>query len=497
MSAFKITSKPICSGSLLEGLVHPRAGARVSFEGVVRNHHQGQAVNHLEYEGFAQMVESEGNRILNEALIRFCLTDASAVHRVGRLEVGEVAVWVGALAEHRQEAFLACRWIMDEIKNRLPIWKKESFVHGKVEWVGSETSGQNDLGEAAYYQRQMRLPQIGNEGQDRLARARVLVVGAGGLGCPALQYLAGAGVGKLSICDADTISISNLHRQILYTVQDVGQVKSAVAAERLRSLNPHISVQALEGFASPQNLKSWLPEHQLVLDCTDNFDTRFMLHDACWAAGVPLVQAAVHQFEGIVQTFSPGSKGGCYRCLWPERPAEGCVGNCVDAGILGAAVGSIGVQQAMEALKWILQLPGTLENHSLLLDILSGESRRIKRTQNPECSCVTGSLPAENPFLERILHPDEQLRDLLTRAVLVDLREANEREPEVISHPQILHRPRSEWTDIPADYEKRPLILCCAAGVRARHCLEMLEFPEDVYVWPKSMKELLAFSQTA
>ncbi|MCC5845859.1 MAG: ThiF family adenylyltransferase [Verrucomicrobia bacterium] len=490
MNSFSLSDNPLNIGGFLKDFANDRAGARVSFEGVVRNHHLGQGVDFLEYEAFPEMVEAEGGRILTEARERFALTDAAAVHRAGRLEIGDVAVWVGALAEHRQEAFLACQWIMDQIKARLPVWKKEHFSNGTVEWVGAglQEPGLTPRAEA-YYQRQCVLPQLGPAGQEKLGRARVLVAGAGGLGCPALLYLAAAGAGQLSVIDGDTVNLSNLHRQILFTPADLGKGKASVAAERLRAQNPWIAVQAHDGFLDTDWLAQHLNGHDLVLDCTDHFPTRYLLHDACWRAGIPLVQAAIHQFEGQVQSFHPDSPGGCLRCLWPEPPSADCAGTCAEAGVLGLTAGQVGLQQAMEALRLLLDWPGHLLEHTLLIDLMSGATRRIRRQVRPGCVCRTGAFPAPAPMpapAPAWLSPGDSLP---SGARYVDIREAYERENAPADILALPHFPRERWEAIPGEIRQRPLILCCAAGVRTRHCLELLGHPPGIWAWTGSIHD--------
>src|SRR3954454_6054450 len=259
MAAFSFTHEKINEGELRKQLQDPTAGGYASFEGWVRNHNEGHKVRHLEYEAFEQLAVKEGERIVAEAIKRFGIERAACVHRVGDLAIGDMAVWVGASARHRDEAFRACRFIIDEVKHRVPIWKKEHYVNGDSGWVNCERCalpGEHEhehehaqahahahgkhpprTATAPDYSRQIALREVGSAGQARLRAASVLVVGAGGLGVPVLQYLAGAGVGHIGIIDGDRLEPSNLHRQTWYALADCGQEKAVLAAARVRALN--------------------------------------------------------------------------------------------------------------------------------------------------------------------------------------------------------------------------------------------------------------------
>ena len=197
----------------------------------------------------------------------------------------------------------------------------------------------------------MALREVGAEGQARLRAASVLVVGAGGLGVPVLQYLAGAGVGRLGIVDADRLEPSNLHRQTWYALADCGREKSALAAERVRALNPEVRVEAHALRLDAGNAERLAAGHDLILDCSDNFATKFLLNDLALRTRKPVLFASVYQYEGQLQLVRGDDATACLRCVWPEATRDGLVGNCAEAGVLGPVPGVFGSLQALEALK--------------------------------------------------------------------------------------------------------------------------------------------------
>ncbi len=492
---FRLAATPLDPSRLSHELKNPRAGALATFEGWVRNHDDARAVDGLEYEAFESMAESVGQDLVGQAIERFSLIDALVVHRIGRTEVGDLAIWVGATAEHRQEAFLACRWIMDRIKEDLPIWKRESYTKGgEATWVhagASSLSHSEDPATNPYYARQVTLDWIGPAGQRKLAQSRVLVIGAGGLGCPALQYLAAAGVGTLRICDGDRIDETNLHRQILFSAHEIGQNKAEVAAERIRALNPHIAVSAIADAATGARLPELVTEVDVVLDCTDSFEAKYMIHDACWQAGTVLVQAAVYQLEGQIQVIDPRAEAGCFRCLWPEAPPSGCVGNCAEAGVLGVTPGLLGLYQAIETLKLLVGGENSLRDATLLVDVLSGRTQRILRSAREDCVCRGGTPWPNTP--DHLLFPGRGAQELLANATVIDLREDHERlqDPEWIR--ALPHLPRAMWPALLREFPERPLVLCCAAGLRSRECVDLLEHPPEVYAWTRPIAEIARY----
>lgn len=238
------------------------------------------------------------------------------------------------------------------------------------------------------YARHFVLPDFGREGQERLRQAKVLVVGAGGLGSPLLLYLAAAGVGHIGIVDDDEVDISNLQRQVLYTTADIGRPKAEVAAERLRALNPHIEVSVHTTRLNIDNVLELLQPYDIVADGTDNFPTRYLVNDACVLAGKVNVYASIFRFEGQVAVFNlpqaDGSRGVNYRDLFPEPPDPEAVPNCAEGGVLGVLPGIVGSLQANEVIKVATGIGEPLSGRLFMIDTLNFSTRTLKIPKNPE-----------------------------------------------------------------------------------------------------------------
>ncbi|WP_407469869.1 molybdopterin-synthase adenylyltransferase MoeB [Xanthomonas campestris pv. raphani] len=245
------------------------------------------------------------------------------------------------------------------------------------------------------YSRHLRLPQVGIDGQQRLARARVLLIGAGGLGSPAAFYLAAAGVGHLRMADDDVVDRSNLQRQILHTEDSVGVAKVVSAAQRIAALNPRVQVDAIQTRVTASNVEALLQDVDVVVDGADNFAARYLLNDACVKLGKPLVYGAVQQFEGQLSVFDAGRHRGqlpCYRCLFPEPPPPEFAPSCAEAGVLGVLPGVIGLLQATEAIKLLIGLGDSLAGRLLSFDALAMRFREIRLPPDPQCPvCAPGT----------------------------------------------------------------------------------------------------------
>lgn len=472
MADFRLSETALDPAGLQQDLQGRASGAYVSFEGWVRDHNEGKAVQRLEYEAYAALANAEGQKIIDDARARFPIHAAACIHRVGSLEIGDLAVIVGVTSAHRADAFAACRYIIDEVKHRVPIWKKEHYTDGDSGWVNCEACAHphthvETVLESDYYARQVVLPEVGTSGQAKLGAARVLVVGAGGLGCAAIPYLAAAGVGTLGICDGDPVEASNLHRQVIFTPADLGQSKAEIAANFARARNPFIHVHSHAAHLDTHNAAALLKGYDYILDCTDNFAAKYLLNDQCVAMNKALIQASIHQYEGQLFVVRGGADAPCLRCLWPEPPAPGCIDNCAEAGVLGTVPAVFGAMQANEALKQILGLPGALNGQLILFDLLRLTTRTLPVPRSETCT-----IHHVHP-VQATRYPVEFTRDLVTPELLathvvIDLREPSDAATRPLPWPcQAL--PLSTLNALPAPFEAaQPYLLVCPHGVRSR-----------------------------
>lgn len=317
------------------------------------------------------------------------------------------------------------------------------------------------------YSRQLLLKEIGPAGQTKLANSRVLIVGAGGLGSPVLQYLAGAGVGHLGVVDSDTLDASNLHRQPIYALADVGKSKVELARAAVAAINPSVVVETYEARFTADNALGWVQGHDVVVDCSDNFRAKFLINDAAVLARRPAVFASVYQYEGQLQVYKPESGHACLRCLWPDATADGVVGNCAQAGVLGPVPGIIGSLQALLTLKILLGLEDQLAGEILLLDFMNFSTLKLKAPRCGSCAAPACTLIREIPREETGLE-----------ITLPSLAAAAERHLEVIdirSAAEVAERPApARHIAMPAllaDPEQLPrtgrYVLVCASGKRS------------------------------
>jgi len=243
------------------------------------------------------------------------------------------------------------------------------------------------------YSRNIILPEISEEGQEKLLKSKVLVIGAGGLGSPVLLYLAASGVGKIGIIDNDKVDLSNLQRQIIHETTDVNRPKVESAADAVHDLNPDIEVEIYSQRLDEENAAEIISQYDVIADGCDNFETRFLVNDICYQEKKTLVSAAIHRFEGQLSTFKAylGDGNPCYRCIYPEIPPPGTMPDCSQAGILGSVAGIMGSWQATEVIKEILGVGESLSGSLIVFDALKSTSRKIRVNPDPECK-ICGSI---------------------------------------------------------------------------------------------------------
>jgi len=321
------------------------------------------------------------------------------------------------------------------------------------------------------YARQITLPEIGVEGQQRLADASVLIVGAGGLGSPTSIYLAAAGVGRIGLVDFDRVDVTNLHRQILYGTSDVGRPKLEAASERLRDTNPDVAIETHDARLTSANALDILGSYDIVIDGTDNFATRYLVNDACVLLGKPNVYGSIFRFDGQVSVFATAD-GPCYRCLYPEPPPPHLVPSCAEGGVLGVLPGVVGTLQATEAIKLITGIGETLAGRLLLFDALRMTFRVMRvRRRCEEHAAITKLIDYEefcNPVQDHDITP-AQLAERLSRGeaiVLIDVREPYEWNTGHLESAQ--HIPMQQ---IPKRLEEIPreaeVVTICRSGSRS------------------------------
>jgi molybdopterin/thiamine biosynthesis adenylyltransferase/rhodanese-related sulfurtransferase/molybdopterin converting factor small subunit len=351
--------------------------------------------------------------------------------------------------------------------------------------------------EVQRYSRHLILPEVGLDGQRKLKAARVLCVGAGGLGSPAALYLAAAGVGTLGLVDFDVVDVTNLQRQILYSTLDVGRPKLEAAAERLSGLNPDVNVVTHETRLTSANALDLFRKYDVIVDGADNFPTRYLVNDACVLTGRPNAYGSIFRFEGQASVFAT-KDGPCYRCLYPEPPPPGLVPSCAEGGVLGVLPGIVGTIQATEALKLILGTGKTLAGRLLLLDALTMEFRTVKTRRDPDCpvcgdhpsitapidyeqfcgiapvaSAPASALPAEFETTVEELKARMDRRDDIW---ILDVREPNEfqicRIPDSTLIP--LGELPKRLTEVPRGADAPDIIVHCKMGGRSAKAVNLL-----------------------
>ena len=329
------------------------------------------------------------------------------------------------------------------------------------------------------YNRQIILPEIGVEGQQKLLNARVLIIGAGGLGCPILQYLVAAGVGNIGIVDADIVTISNLQRQILYTLTDVGKQKVAVARAHLLAQNPAAKIDIYPLMLHSSNALELFKNYDFVIDGSDNFATRYLVNDACVILNKAFISGSIFKFEGQISVFNY-QNGPTYRCLYPEPPTAGSVPNCSEVGVIGTLAGIIGTMQAAEAIKIITAAGEVLSGKLLLFDMLTMRSQIIKfKTIESNKEIIKlidyqefcGDFPndsTQNVDTETLQVWKDERKDFQ----LIDVRNPHEFERDNIGGINI---PLDNLLESIAQLDlHKPIIFCCQTGLRSTQALLLL-----------------------
>jgi sulfur-carrier protein adenylyltransferase/sulfurtransferase len=358
--------------------------------------------------------------------------------------------------------------------------------------------------EVRRYSRHLIIPDVGKTGQRRLKNARVLVVGAGGLGSPALMYLAAAGVGTLGIVDFDVVDESNLQRQVIHGQSDIGRPKAVSAMETINEINPYVNVILHQERLDSDNAMQIFADYDIIVDGTDNFATRYLVNDACVLLGKPYVWGSIYRFDGQASVFW-AEHGPCYRCLYPEPPPPGMVPSCAEGGVLGVLCATIGSIQVNEAIKVIAGIGEPMVGRLMVYDALDMTFRSVKVRKDPECP-VCGKNPTITELIDYeefcgVVSEDAQqavagstisakeLKAMLDNGdniFLVDVREPNEY--EIVSIPGATLIPKGEFLS-GAALERLPqdkrIVLHCKSGMRSAECLAVVKdagFSDAVHV---------------
>jgi adenylyltransferase/sulfurtransferase len=331
------------------------------------------------------------------------------------------------------------------------------------------------------YSRHLLIPEVGVAGQERLAAARVLCIGAGGLGSPVLQYLAAAGVGRIGIVDDDTVDESNLQRQTIFATADIGDSKARVASRRVTEINPLVAADAIPMRFDASNARELVRLYDVVVDCTDRFETRYLINDACALEGKPDVYGSIFRFDGQISVFWR-SRGPCYRCLFPQAPPAGSVPTCAEGGVLGVLAGLVGTWQANETLKVLLGIGEPLTGRLLLIDALEGRVREVEIERDPACALcgehpsITDAILAEeasesHEFEE--IEAAQLVAAMESGATLLDVREPHEAVLGMVAGA--LHVPASE---LPARLHEldsaRRYVVACRVGQKSLWAARLL-----------------------
>lgn len=333
--------------------------------------------------------------------------------------------------------------------------------------------------EISRYARHLNLPGMGLEGQKKLKKASVLIVGCGGLGVPVMQYLAAAGIGKIGLIDGDTVDISNLQRQVIYSSGEAGMAKASLAAQKLRRLNPEIIIEAYDEYLTSHNALRIIGQFDYIVDATDNIPSRYLISDACVILDKAMIYGSVYRYEGLVSVFNArigGSRGPAYRDLYPDPPSPESVPSCEEGGVLGVLPSIIGSIQALETIKLIVGLPGVLSGQLLLFDALTTQSRIIKVRKLEKRHEIIGLIdyeafcrPGRDTVNETEVRQLQKMKEENKDIQLIDVREDYEHEAGNIGGLSIPLSQLEEAIDrLKADSK---IVFYCKSGERSRKAL--------------------------
>jgi adenylyltransferase/sulfurtransferase len=507
----EISATPIDPDVVDDFVLSPENGAVVSFQGVVRNHDQEREVAALDYQS-----HPDAERVLRECCERIAGETGlrvAAIHRTGALRIGDIALVAAVAAPHRAEAFAACADLVELIKQSVPIWKRQHFPSGTPEWVGLDTPAeQADTSDSravspsaegappirppavvepgpplaahrlARFSRQLLLPGFGEIAQRRLAHARVLVVGAGGLGSASVPYLASAGVGTIGVLDTDVVELSNLHRQVVHGVTDIGRSKVDSIADAISAIDPDVTVNRHRMRLDAGNALELVSDYDLIVDGSDNFATRYLTNDVAAITRKPLVWGAILRYSGQAGVAYAGF-GPTYRDLFPTPPDADDVLSCSEGGVLPSVCAAIGSIMATETIKLLTGLGEPLLGRITTYDALTGRFRELSYGALPDAEPITELTDYElfcrtvraddarasaERTADQTISPLELSLRLAAREPLqlVDVREPFEREIASIPGSELI--PLGTIETSPARIRRDiPVVVYCHHGSRA------------------------------
>jgi adenylyltransferase/sulfurtransferase len=501
-SGFELSESRLDGMRLRQDIRHADSSTLIILEGFVGSEYEGRPIERLDCETYEALALAEGERLIQEGLERFAICDVMIVQRTGRLVVGEPFYWIGITSSDELAAQSALQYFSTQMKQRIPLWCKAFFKDGTSVWCGEQVAAgpvsttpeplkvrsaemEHEIFEpqlsqvpesssSLYYQKM--LAGLGEAYLQKLSQSSVLVVGAGSLGNAALAYLASAGVGFLGICDAERLQAHQVYRQPLYQIADIGKSKAILAAERLSAMNPFVRIQAHPKKLERHNVQNLLATHDLVLDCTQDFQVRVLLNEAAVAFQKPLIQARVFGYEGQMHLYHP-TVGGCLQCQWPISDAPDNIG-------LGAAAGTFGALQAAEAVKLLTGLSTPLDRHVLHFNLITYQAHLLPRGTNPDCPVCQTYAQQTSPAVANenliasstdttadpdwMVFIDSQNETQLSGYVLVDVSETREHKT-FPGHP-CLNMPFSRFNlDNPRLDRNHRYLLYCQKGTRSLH----------------------------